>query len=831
MALEARYLNACRKHEVQPNSSILSSCLKVKNQRMCQELCVLEIFVDQLVNSDFPPLIDALSDIHLSGIDAIDVHQGSSDLQLEGEYVLSLLHAVNCKLRVVELIDWSYWKNLCDIFQGGLACCALYLQSSPMRKLNITGNFLQLQTLNLDFSLSLTSFHISCFSCMPKLMHLSMCGTRVTNLSMACASLSKLQSLIELRFQNGLCCSDTGPCPTSGKASSSALSYEDMDKSSNPNVRICNANENVVDLNADVDSLTNYELLQSITDESSDLSDLDFSNNHLDGDDFTKFDHQISSEFMEEILLSSTKVKLDTDEIDGHEYPYDNSFSGHATAGKVGSMLTQKSLLASIHVKDLDRFFPTSPKTTDGKGCFKFSPRQYASHHPSPICFDKYYREYMISSLPCLKVLDNLSVSNTERENANLIFKKHYEFLPYNRQHKESVVSILLTREVGSNIFHRKVKPSQSLRHFSRGNCHSISRSISAAKVSSSPWPLLHLVSTLRNGLGEEIMAFNPRQFEYHPCNPSLMAFGTLDGELVVINHESQKLVGYLPSVGSLHSILGLCWLKSNPSKLIVGSDNGSLRLYDVCKMPSRVAVQYRSKDAAIHNFDEFEQLTSLSINSTDEYFIASGFSKHVALYDICSGKRLQILKDLHQEHINVVRFAHHSPTIFSTASFDRKVKMWDLRQGTSQPCYTASSSRGNVMVCFSPDDHYLLVSAIDNEVKQLLAVDGHLHTAFNIASVGSNQNYTRSYYMNGRDYIISGSCEENVVRVCCAQTGRRLRDISFEGKSSRSSMFVQSLRGDPFRVFHLSVLAAYSGHRSKPEIIKVNLLSSGDCQ
>lgn len=34
---------------------------------------------------------------------------------------------------------------------------------------------------------------------------------------------------------------------------------------------------------------------------------------------------------------------------------------------------------------------------------------------------------------------------------------------------------------------------------------------------------------------------------------------------------------------------------------------------------------------------------------------------------------------------------------------------------------------------------------------------------------------------MNGRDYIITGSCEENVVRVCCARTGRRLRDVTLE--------------------------------------------------
>ncbi|XP_039137281.1 uncharacterized protein LOC120274814 [Dioscorea cayenensis subsp. rotundata] len=803
MAFQLRYLGCCRKHQVQSNPSFLSSFLKLKNQTMCQEQCVLEISVDQLVNSDVPTLIDALSNINLFGIDAIDVRQRSSCLQLDEDFVLSLLQAVNCKLRVVEFIDSSYLKKILrDIWQNGLSCQTLYLQSSPMRKLNISGKFLQLQTLNLDFSLSLTGFHISCLSCMPKLMHLSMCGTRVANLSMTCAALSKLRSLTELRFQNCLCCSGTGSCPTSEKALSSASSgalswfYQNM--------RICKSDDG---------PLTNYELPQSTINESLDLSELN-SSNHQCSDEFTKFDHQISSEFMEEILLPSTEVKINTDEIDG-EYPYDNGISGHADIGKVPNLPNQKDLLSSIHVKDLDQF----------------SPRQYVSHHPSPVCFDKHYREYMISSLPCLKVLDNSSVTDTERENANLIFKKHYEYLPYNRQCKESVVSILSNRELGSNVSHKKVKSSHCQRNYSKGSRHSISRSISTAKMSSSPWPLLQLIPKFRNGAGEEVIGSNPRQFEYHPCNPSLMALGTLDGELVIINHESQKLVGYLPSVGAMHSILGLCWLKNNPSKLIAGSDNGSLRLHDVCKMPSRVTGQYCSKDAAIHNFNEFEQLTSLSINSTDEYFIASGFSKHVALYNIGSGKRVQIFKDLHQEHINVVRFANHSPTVFSTVSFDRKIKMWDLRQGTSQPCYTASSTRGNVMVCFSPDDHYLLSSAVDNEVKQLLAVDGRLHTVFDITSTGSNLNFTRSYYMNGRDYMISGSCEENIIRVCCTQTGRRLRDISFEGKSSRNSMFVQSLRGDPFRVFHMSVLAAYSGHRSKTEIIKVNLVSSDECQ
>lgn len=131
--------------------------------------------------------------------------------------------------------------------------------------------------------------------------------------------------------------------------------------------------------------------------------------------------------------------------------------------------------------------------------------------------------------------------------------------------------------------------------------------------------------------------------------------------------------------------------------------------------MSREVSGSFCSSSAA--TFDDFEQLTSLHVNSTDDQLLASSYSKGLALYDLASGKRLQLFTNIHQEPINVSKFSHHSPYVFATSSFDHDVKMWDLRQNPMRPCYTASSSRGNVMVCFSPDDLYLLVSAVDNEV------------------------------------------------------------------------------------------------------------------
>lgn len=79
----------------------------------------------------------------------------------------------------------------------------------------MVGGFLQLHTLNLDYCTHLTSLQKDCFSCMPNLMRLSMCETRVANLWTTSAVLSKLPSLVELRFQTCPCCESTGPCSTS----------------------------------------------------------------------------------------------------------------------------------------------------------------------------------------------------------------------------------------------------------------------------------------------------------------------------------------------------------------------------------------------------------------------------------------------------------------------------------------------------------------------------------------------------------------------------------------------------------------------------------------
>ncbi|KAL2477318.1 transducin family protein/WD-40 repeat family protein [Forsythia ovata] len=788
--LEKRYFDVCKRQGILPNKAIVAELFKAKLKKARHEVSSLVVLLDDLKDVDFYPLLNLLMEIDSSEIDAVDMINRSS-CALSGEHVSPLLRAVNKKLRVVDIRDISFGKDfLLDLSQRGLTCQVLNLRSSHFRKLNMVGKFVQMRILNLDFSASLTSFREDCFTFMPNLKSLSLCETRIANLWTTSAALSKLPSLVELRFQNCLLCSDTRSSPVSSwnKVNEGIDSshrdfglYIELPSLNGEAIPYLHSNVEDEDIN-DYDA--NHDV-RSTTEDSSDDSEVDFSGHRQD----------------------FGLVELLPDLPPGWNDLVD---------------LQNEISFGTLDMQDED---PFSPGSSNSRHMSYIAPKKYVSHHPSPICYEKHYRDYMIASLPNLKILDNLHIQKVDREIANDIFRRHFEYLPYNMNNKESVVSILQKRELRANPT-RTHTSKKKFSYASRKAQHFYSRSLSAAKAGSSAWPTLHPLSISGSVSRDERRSFRPRQFEYHPLDSSLMVFGTLDGEVVVVNHESEKIVSYIPSLGAMNSVLGLCWLKKYPSKLIAGSDNGSLRLYDIKSMPTISRGIYRTPPVA---FDEFDQLTSVHVNSTDELFLASGYSKHVALYDISSGRRLQVFADMHREHINVVKFSNHSPSLFATSSFDQDVKLWDLRQKPNQPCYTASSSRGNVMVCFSPDDHYLLVSAIDNEVKQLLAVDGRLHLDFAIASTGSSQNYTRSYYMNGRDYVISGSCDEHVVRICCARTGRRLRDVSLEGKGSGTSMFVQSLRGDPFRDFNMSILAAYIRPSSNSEIVKVNLLASSD--
>ncbi|CAN0455031.1 unnamed protein product, partial [Phaeothamnion confervicola] len=111
-----------------------------------------------------------------------------------------------------------------------------------------------------------------------------------------------------------------------------------------------------------------------------------------------------------------------------------------------------------------------------------------------------------------------------------------------------------------------------------------------------------------------------PRQFEYHPLREDVLVAGTVRGEAIVVDVAANTVLGTFSSDLSKDrhdSILGLCWLKSRPSRFAVGSSHGSLRICDLDNVDGSVVQRY----------DDFDKLTSVHINSTDQHMLASGYS------------------------------------------------------------------------------------------------------------------------------------------------------------------------------------------------------------
>jgi WD40 repeat protein len=266
------------------------------------------------------------------------------------------------------------------------------------------------------------------------------------------------------------------------------------------------------------------------------------------------------------------------------------------------------------------------------------------------------------------------------------------------------------------------------------------------------------------------------RQFEFHPFDPNLMITGSRSGVITLIDAEHD--LALMETRVDSSPILGLSWLRAHMNMALYGASSSGL--VGIVKVGT-TKIDYQP-------IGRFQNLSSVSINCTDDYFIVSGFSRDVSLFDLVSGKKVSEFKEIHSNFINITRFANFSPHLLATSSFDSTCKLWDLRKPATSAVASYTTPSLNVMCCFSPLDENLLVSGLDANLVQLSVKTGlkpNIRQEVLTASVqarNSSSNYRRAVYTaDGSRFITSGT-DENFMRVIDSTTGASHGICRFDG-------------------------------------------------
>jgi len=185
--------------------------------------------------------------------------------------------------------------------------------------------------------------------------------------------------------------------------------------------------------------------------------------------------------------------------------------------------------------------------------------------------------------------------------------------------------------------------------------------------------------------------------------------------------------------------------------------------------------------------------LSSLSVNCTDDFLLASGSSCDVVVYDTQTGRPLQRGVGVHSHLINISRFTNSLPHIFATASLDQTCKIWDLRLPllSDRPIKVLHTSGPNVMCSFSPNDRHLLCSGVGDHLVQFEVPSFQMvPKSFNLCGLGGSSaavgrygraRFRRSAYLASSQRFATAATGESVVRLLsCA--GAELGAFDFRG-------------------------------------------------
>jgi hypothetical protein len=282
------------------------------------------------------------------------------------------------------------------------------------------------------------------------------------------------------------------------------------------------------------------------------------------------------------------------------------------------------------------------------------------------------------------------------------------------------------------------------------------------------------------------------RQFEFHPSIPQVVLIGDQGGGVNVVQTDGMNVQPRL--LVDTNPIRAMSWMHHHPHCAVCGvAETGRITFL-------RYDSEVDHQDMALHEVaraPNFESLSSLSVNCTDDFLLVSGLIPDLALYDIHTGQLLHHAYGVHSHGINVSRFSHRSPHILATASFDQTCKLWDIRQPLSskKPTKVLQTGGPNIMCAFSPSDKSLLCSGIDTHLVQYdLPSFNVSHKSLALRPETHQARYRRSMYLATGQHFVTSATQESYIRIMSA-SGINLGIVDFRGQLRRESQHQTTLK------------------------------------
>ncbi|XP_030837503.1 DNA damage-binding protein 2 isoform X3 [Strongylocentrotus purpuratus] len=215
--------------------------------------------------------------------------------------------------------------------------------------------------------------------------------------------------------------------------------------------------------------------------------------------------------------------------------------------------------------------------------------------------------------------------------------------------------------------------------------------------------PFVQQLSEFRVSHGASPFERRVTALEWHPKHPTMLAVGSKGGDLMLWDYsKGQDGWNVVQGIGKGGSVQALRYDLSDPSWIFTSSIDG---------MVSRLSFDGQPKKIYLNTNDWNHWYCSVDINYTDSVLTAGDNNGNVVLMSR-QGEEMWKYR-LHKQKVTHCEFNRRCPWLLATASTDKTVKMWDIRNVSSKTSYIYQMNHERPInsAYFSPDGTKLLTT------------------------------------------------------------------------------------------------------------------------